>query len=139
MVTQAKPVKNSRGKKAPAQGTLFDTKPLTKPARAPLWVITELVNLWGIPAKTARAYPSNVAFAILYRARNNGAKCSPEAVRARALACAKRMREAAADSEFDTQNLCDLLNESASYLDRDLLARVCAGIANLIDPPECSS
>lgn len=122
----------ARRKKRDSQPSLFDNKPLTKPARTPHYVIKALTEEYGVPLKTAKGYPANVAFAIYYRYRN-GAPVDPAKRRSLTLDVSRRMREAVSNPDFASRELGDLVCEAMSLLDRDLIARVCHGLSNLID------
>lgn len=126
------PTATANRRKRTDQPALFDNRPLTKPARTPHYVIKALVEEYGVPLKTAKGYPANVAFAIYYRYKN-GAPIDPEKRKGLTLDVSRRMREAVSNSDFHSRELGDLVCEAVSLLDRDLLARVCAGLANLID------
>lgn len=121
-----------------AQPTLFDAKPLTKPARAPGHIITAVSENCGIPIKQVRKMPANQVFAIFYRWRDGGKAQTPERRRELAIDCANRLREAVGNPEFHSRELSDLVCEAVQFLDRDLLARVVGGIANLIDPSQAA-
>lgn len=124
-------VRNRRNKRAEAQPTLFDSKPIAKPAKTPAWVIRELVDKWGVPEVFAKSKPCNVAFAILYQHRE-GRPLTPERRQQLRSELADRLKRAAADDDLATRELSDICVEALQVIDCDILRRICAGLANVM-------
>lgn len=132
-------VRERRAAKKKADGTLFDTQPVTRPAKTPGWVIRELVDRWGLQESTARGFAPNVAFAVLYKHREGRVLTQERRDQIRN-DLAQKMREARHNTaEWDHKELSDVTAEAIQFLDRETLARVVLGIANLIDPPKSST
>lgn len=115
------------------QETLFDAKPLTKPARAPGWVLLKVSEAYGLPLKQLRKRPAAQVWAMWFRWRDGGKVQTPERRRELVLDCAGRLRSAVDNPDFHSRELGDLINEAVTFLDRDMLARVCGGLANLLE------